>query len=59
MSNLILADCIGFWDSGYSEGGRWLEKFEKMYPEKAELIRDILLNDMKFTENSADKSRKE
>lgn len=58
-SNLILADCIGFWDSRYSEGGRWLEKFEKEYPKKAEMVRKILLNDMKFEENSADDSKQE
>lgn len=58
-SNLILADCIGFWDSRYSEGGRWLDGFEKEYPEKAEMIRNILLNDMKFEENSVEESKQE
>lgn len=46
--NLILADCAGFWDSKYSEGGRWLDKYETEYPKKAGMIRDILLNDMRF-----------
>lgn len=58
-SNLILADCIGFWDSRHSEGGRWLEEFEKEYPQKAEMVRNILLDDMKFEENSADDSKQE
>lgn len=58
-SNLILADCIGFWDSRHSEGGRWLDGFEKEYPDKAERIRNILLNDMKFKSNSSDESTQE
>lgn len=58
-SNLILADSIGFWDSRHSEGGRWLGKFEEESPQKAEMIRNILLNDMKFAENSAEGSRQE
>lgn len=57
--NLVLADCIGFWDSRHSEGGRWLDGFEKEYPEKAERIRNILLNDMKFESNSSDESTQE
>lgn len=48
--NLILADCVGFWDSKYSEGGRWLDRYETEYPKKADMIRDIFLNDMKFTD---------
>lgn len=48
--NLILADCVGFWDSKYSEGGRWIDKYETEYPKNAEMIRDILLRDMKFTD---------
>lgn len=48
--NLILADCAGFWDSKYSEGGRWLDKYETEHPKKAGMIRDILLNDMRFTD---------
>lgn len=58
-SNLILADCSGFWDSRHSEGGRWLEKFEKEYPQKAEIIRNILLHDMRFAENSVGDSGQE
>lgn len=58
-SNLILADCIGFWDSRHSEGGRWLEEFEREYPNKAETVRNILLNDMRFEEGAADDSRQE
>ncbi len=48
--NLTLADCVGFWDSKYSEGGRWLDKYEAQYPKKADMIRDILLKDMRFTD---------
>lgn len=58
-SNLILADCVGFWDSRHSEGGRWLEGFEKVYPQKAEMVRDILLNDMRFEKISGDGSGQE
>lgn len=54
--NLILADCVGFWDSKYSEGGRWIDKYETEYPEKADMIRDILLNDMKFTDEGEQSS---
>ncbi|MCH5185007.1 MAG: hypothetical protein J1F64_02665 [Oscillospiraceae bacterium] len=50
--NLILADCTGFWDSSHSEGGRWLIELEKAFPDKAELVRTILLNDMRFSEES-------
>ncbi len=57
-SNLILADCIGFWDSRHSEGGRWLENYERECPEKAEMVKNILLNDMKFEEYSSGVSQK-
>ena len=50
--NLILASTINFWDSSYCEGGRWLDNYEKKSPKKAELIRNILLEDMKFTEEA-------
>lgn len=50
--NLVLADCVEFWDSHYSEGGRWLMELEKAFPEKAELVKKILLKDMKFSEES-------
>lgn len=49
-SNLVLSECTGFWDSRHSEGGRWLEQYEKEFPEKAGMIRNILLKDMKFEE---------
>lgn len=55
--NLILADCAGFWDSRHSEGGRWLDKYEAEYPEKAGIVRDILLKDMKFTGEEGNPSR--
>ncbi len=48
--NLILAGCVGFWEFRDSEGGRWLDGYEKEHPKQAELIRKILLEDMKFTE---------
>lgn len=48
--NLLLAESTGFWDSQYSEGGRWLKQYEKEEPGKADMIRDILVKDMKFTE---------
>lgn len=48
--NLTLADCAGFWDSKYSEGGRWLDQYKAGHPEEADMIRDILLKDMQFTD---------
>lgn len=55
--NLILKSSVDFWDSRYSEGGRWLDGLEKEHPEQAGLIRNILLNDMKFTEASTEESK--
>lgn len=57
--NLILADCVGFWDSTHSEGGRWLNRYEAEYPEKAGIIRDILLKDMKFAGEEENSSKYE
>lgn len=50
--NLALADCIEFWDSRHSEGGRWLDELEKALPDKANMVREILLKDMRFAEES-------
>lgn len=50
--NLVLADCAEFWDSHNFEGGRWLIELEKAFPEKADLVKTILLKDMKFSEES-------
>lgn len=50
---LILADCVGFWESKHSEGGRWLSDYEEKNPEKASIIEKILLDDMKFIEESS------
>lgn len=59
MLNLILADCTEFWDSHSSEGGRWLEHYEKRNPQKCSIIRDILVRDMKFRDTSENVSNNE
>jgi len=57
VMNLLLADSIEFWDSHHSEGGRWLEKLEKENPQKGSMVREILVNDMKFEDTSETISR--
>lgn len=52
MLNLVLAECVEFWDSRHFEGGRWLDELEKALPEKADMVRTILLKDMRFAEES-------
>lgn len=50
--NLLLADSIEFWDSHHAEGGRWLEQLENENPQKGSLVREVLVNDMKFEDAS-------
>lgn len=47
---LILADAVTVWESKYDECGRWLIDYTKENPEKGELIKQVLLEDIKFTE---------
>ncbi len=53
---LILAEAVTVWENKYDECGRWLIDYSKENPEKGELIKQILLRDMKFTEVTVKKS---
>ncbi len=50
LANLILADAASSWGTEYEINGKWLSKLKETEPEKAELVRDILLNDIKFND---------
>lgn len=50
LLNLLLRDARLCWESDYDENGRWLKKYKEENPEKGELIYNILLEDMVFTE---------
>ena len=50
--NAILKDCALDWESGDNACGRWLTNLKKEMPEKSELIRQILVEDMHFREDS-------
>ena len=50
--NVILKDCALDWDSNDNLCGRWLANLKKEMPEKSELIRQILVEDMHFREDS-------
>ena len=50
LANLILHDAASSWNSDYEINGKWLSDFKNREPQKAELVYDILLNDMKFSE---------
>lgn len=47
---LLLENQVYSWNSEYEEAGRWLMSYTEEYPRSGERIRDILLNDMSFTE---------
>lgn len=47
---LILLDASAGWDSNEEEGGRWLHGYAQEHPEKGELLRNILVEDMRFAE---------
>lgn len=47
---LLLENEVYSWDSDYEECGRWLKTYINENPRSGEMIRDILLNDMTFTE---------
>lgn len=47
---LLLVEAALGWDSGEDEGGRWLRGYTKEHPAEGELIRTILVEDMRFTE---------
>lgn len=47
---LILDNEIYAWDSDYDEEGRWLRQYTDENPRCGQLIKEILFNDMSFTE---------
>lgn len=50
LANLILSDAASSWNSDYELNGKWLSNLKEIDPPKAELVREILLNDMRFVE---------
>lgn len=50
LANLILRDAASIWDSEYEICGKWMSQLYECDPQKAKLIREIILNDMKFSE---------
>ena len=50
LANLILSDAASSWNSVYEINGKWLSDFKEIDSKKAELVGDILLNDMRFAE---------
>ena len=38
------------WSSRQLEGGRWLERYSSLSPEKADIVRKVLSEDLKFTQ---------
>lgn len=50
LANLILSEAASVWGSEYELCGKWLSQFTEREPQKAELIRNIALNDMKFSD---------
>ena len=50
LANLILSDAASSWNSEYEINGKWLSNLKNVDSKKAELVSEILLNDMRFTE---------
>lgn len=50
LANLILSDAASSWNSEYEINGKWFSNLKVVDSKKAELIGEILLNDMRFTE---------
>lgn len=50
LANLILTDAASSWGSDYEINGRWVKDIKMQDPQKAELILEILLNDLKFSD---------
>ena len=50
IAKLILSDSISFWAAGYEEGGRWLKEFCDSDARRGAVLREILINDIKFSE---------
>jgi len=56
MAKIALSIHSEYWDTKEKDGGRWICELEKENPEEANLIRKILLKDMKFTEEVRNES---
>lgn len=50
LANLILSDAVSSWNSEYEINGKWLSNLKGIDSYKAELVGEILLKDMRFTE---------
>ena len=50
LAKLILSDATGSWDDEYTMYGRWLHQLSQTDAAKAELVKDVLLKDMNFSE---------
>lgn len=50
LANLILSDAASSWNSEYEINGKWLNNLKGVDSKKAELVGEILTNDMRFTE---------
>lgn len=50
LLKLLLKDISLSWDSDVEENGRWLRQYSEENPQKGEMIRQILLEDMEFSE---------
>lgn len=50
LANLVLSDAASSWNSEYEINGKWLSNLKAVDTKKAELVREILLNDMHFIE---------
>ncbi len=50
MAKIALSIHSEYWDTKEKDGGRWIYELEKENPEEANLIRNILLKDMRFSE---------
>lgn len=48
LANLILSDAAASWNSDYEINGRWMSSLKGLDPQKAERVREVLLNDMHF-----------
>lgn len=56
IAKMLLADQKEFWDSCKKEGGCWLDAYEAEQPQKAAMVRQILLQDMAFTQEYTPKN---
>ena len=53
LANLILSDAASSWNSEYEINGKWLSNFKGVDSKRAELVGEILMNDMHFVEMEA------